>query len=182
MRSTEGQRFALAPHPVAPAGWPVRSIETRVARDPDGRLTLTYAVEGDVDRVRLPVPGPAHRADGLWRHTCFEAFVAPDDGPGYVELNFSPSNAWACYAFTGYRSGMAVADEVEAPVIAVAHTSIQLSVEVSVGLTCLRVGAAARIGLAAVIEETNGNLSYWALAHPPGRPDFHHPRGFALEI
>ena len=39
-----------------------------------------------------------------------------------------------------------------------------------------------RIGLAAVIEETSGRKSYWALAHPPGRPDFHHAHGFAYEL
>jgi hypothetical protein len=39
-----------------------------------------------------------------------------------------------------------------------------------------------RIGLSAVIEDTNGEISYWALAHPPGKPDFHHANGFAYEI
>jgi hypothetical protein len=33
-----------------------------------------------------------------------------------------------------------------------------------------------------VIEERNGRKSYWALAHPPGEPDFHHPACFALEL
>ena len=28
-----------------------------------------------------------------------------------------------------------------------------------------------RLGLSAVIEETNGRKSYWALAHPPGKPE-----------
>ena len=37
-------------------------------------------------------------------------------------------------------------------------------------------------GLSAVIEDPNGVLSYWALRHPPGKPDFHHPDTFALEI
>ena len=32
------------------------------------------------------------------------------------------------------------------------------------------------------IEEASGRISYWALKHPPGRPDFHHPDGFALEL
>ena len=32
-----------------------------------------------------------------------------------------------------------------------------------------------RIGLSAVIETTDGALSYWALAHPAEKPDFHHP-------
>jgi hypothetical protein len=39
-----------------------------------------------------------------------------------------------------------------------------------------------RIALAAVIEDANGRLSYWGLRHPPGKPDFHHPNGFALEV
>jgi len=32
------------------------------------------------------------------------------------------------------------------------------------------------LGLSAVLEETNGRKSYWALAHPPGKADFHHSR------
>jgi len=40
----------------------------------------------------------------------------------------------------------------------------------------------ARIGLSAVIEETDGTKSYWALRHPPGKPDFHHPDCFALTL
>jgi len=36
--------------------------------------------------------------------------------------------------------------------------------------------------LSAVIEEESGTLSYWALRHAPGRADFHHPDGFALEL
>ena len=43
------------------------------------------------------------------------------------------------------------------------------------GITC-------RAGLSAVIEEADGTKSYWALAHPPGKPDFHRAEGFALEL
>jgi hypothetical protein len=39
-----------------------------------------------------------------------------------------------------------------------------------------------RLGLSAVIEETNGRKSYWALTHPPGQPDFHHSDCFAAEL
>ena len=39
-----------------------------------------------------------------------------------------------------------------------------------------------RAGVSAVIEETDGTKSYWALAHPPGPPDFHHPDCFLLEL
>ena len=39
-----------------------------------------------------------------------------------------------------------------------------------------------RLGLSAVIEETAGRKSYWALAHPGGRPDFHHAAGLAYDL
>jgi hypothetical protein len=39
-----------------------------------------------------------------------------------------------------------------------------------------------RLGLSAVVEEKNGVLSCWPLKHPPGKPDFHHPDAFALEL
>ena len=41
---------------------------------------------------------------------------------------------------------------------------------------------ALRLGASAVIETADGALSYWALAHPAGRPDFHHADGFALDL
>ena len=39
-----------------------------------------------------------------------------------------------------------------------------------------------RIGLSTVIEATDGAISYWALAHPSDKPDFHHPDSFVLDI
>jgi hypothetical protein len=39
-----------------------------------------------------------------------------------------------------------------------------------------------QLALTAVIEETNGRKSYWALAHAPGNPDFHDIAGFTLDL
>ncbi len=181
MSSIQAHTLALAPHPSAPSD-AVRAIEARVARAPDGMLTLTYSLEGDVSRMRLPAPRLARRAEGLWRHTCFEAFIAPDPGPAYLELNFSPSGEWASYAFSAYRNGKAVAEDTEAPTIAVERGASGVTIDAAICLTRLRGGASARVALAAVIEESSGSLSYWALEHPPGKPDFHDPRSFALQI
>ena len=38
------------------------------------------------------------------------------------------------------------------------------------------------LAVSAVIEETDGTKSFWALRHPPGPPDFHHPDCFALTL
>jgi len=173
--------LALTPHPATPCDV-VRAIEVQVRRGADGTLSLQYTLEGDVSRLRLPPPRPARRADRLWQHTCFEAFIAKVPGSAYIELNFSPSGEWAGYAFDAYRSGMAVAEDIEAPKIGVTRGDGSLSVQVSVSLACLRGGAAARIALAAVVESSSGSLSYWAIEHPTGKPDFHHARGFALQV
>jgi hypothetical protein len=175
------QTLALTQHPATPCE-AVRAVGARVARAPDGVLTLTFSVEGDTSRICLPPPSPPRRANGLWRHTCLEAFVAADSGSAYLELNFSPSGEWASYTFSDYRDGMAVAEDIETPAIAVIPAEGRLTVNATVCLTSLRGGAAARVALAAVIEGSSGSLSYWALRHPPGKPDFHHPYGFSLNI
>ncbi len=197
-------RASLAPHPSTPCA-AVRSIDVRVVRH-SGRIELSYRIEADPGRIRLPRRAAPRQADELWRHTCFEAFVMPDPGPAYGELNFSPSGEWACYGFERYREGMSRLAPVRAPSIMIASQgrttpaessgSIPISdrrsdcaaepgrwlLRASVELDALAGGAAARAALAAVIEESDGRLCYWALAHPPGGPDFHHAAGFALRI
>ena len=39
-----------------------------------------------------------------------------------------------------------------------------------------------RLGLSVVIETLDGAISYWALAHPSEKPDFHHPDSFILTL
>jgi hypothetical protein len=138
-----------------------------------------------MSRVRLPHSGPGRRADTLWKHTCFEAFVAPAEESGYYEFNFSPSLDWAIYGFSAYREGMSQAEVGRVPEISVRRREDGLDLQSAVSLSeiaDLRDTRHLRIALAAVIEDQNGRLSYWALRHPPGKPDFHHPNGFALEI
>ena len=127
----------------------------------------------------------AARSDGLWQHTCFEAFVRGLSGTEYYEFNFAPSTQWAAYRFSGYRSGMCVAAEISAPLIEVRSSpdcfTLQASLELD-RLSDLPRRASWRLGLSAVIEDTSGCKSYWALAHPPGKPDFHHADCFAHEL
>ena len=115
------------------------------------------------------------RADELWRHTCFEAFVRPSPGDAYYEFNFAPSTQWAAYGFSGYRSGMRVANEIGAPFIEVQPSDERYALQASLDLERLPdlpKDAVWRLGLSAVIEETNGSISYWALTHPPGKRGF----------
>jgi hypothetical protein len=103
----------------------------------------------------------------------------------YYEFNFAPSTQWAAYRFNGYRSGLIVADEIDAPQIEVQSSpgccTLQASLDLA-RLSALPRKAFWRLGLSAVIEDTSGRKSYWALAHPPGKPDFHHADCFAYEL
>ena len=159
-------------------------VEVDVARTRADRLVLSYIVTGTMSDILMPRVMAAARTDDLWRHTCFEAFVRGSSGPAYYEFNFSPSTQWAAYRFDSHRSGMHVA-KVSAPAIEVRSqpdgTTVQASLELD-RLPELSREASWRLGLSALIEDQSGDMSYWALAHPPGKPDFHHTDGFALEF
>ncbi|MDP8994286.1 MAG: DOMON-like domain-containing protein [Pseudomonadota bacterium] len=152
-------------------------MEAEVARPAADLLALRYVLAGTVAGLRLPPPAPAERADRLWEHSCFEAFVRAPPHPGYAEFNFAPSGRWAAYRFEGYREGMSPA--AACPKIAVAAGAERLELAARVALPA---DASWLVGLAAVVEEADGNRSFWALDHPPGAPDFHHPACFVLEL
>jgi hypothetical protein len=178
-------RLQLIPNPDTPSE-AVAAIAVEIARPDPATLNLRYTLTGGVGRLAVPGPAAPGRADDLWRHTCFEAFLRPQtqDGPGaaYVEFNFAPSTQWAAYSFTGYREGAAPAP-IAAPRIQLATTdeALDLTVQLNLAGLNLRPGPC-WLALCAVVEETTGAKSYWALAHPPGRPDFHHRSSFACRL
>ena len=140
----------------------------------DGALSLVYWILGDLGSIRIPAVSPGGRADALWSHTCCEAFVARPGDPGYRELNLAPSGQWQSYGFCGYREGgtpLAAA----APRISCRLAADRLVLEAWIPGDWLPSGTDLRLGLAVVLEDLDGGLSYWALRHPSGRPDFHWP-------
>ena len=162
-------------------------IEVRVEAG-SGTLRLRYRLHGDLPRIRVPSASRAGRADGLWRHTCFEAFLHAGTAPRYLELNFSPSGQWAAYRFSGYRDGREPLELEEPPRIVVRREggagrggSLELAASVRLPVPGA-IGRKLRLGLCAVVEDDAGGLSYWALRHAAGRPDFHHRQTFALEL
>lgn len=158
----------------------VDRVAVAISATKPGLLTLRYTVEGRIGALVLPAPAEPLRSDELWRHTCCEAFLREAEGEAYREFNFSPSTRWAAYRFDAYRAGMRPAAEIAAPEIAVETCDDTLVLGVALRVPELAAGA--RLGLSAVIEEAGGRKSYWALAHPPGKPDFHHSDCFALEL
>jgi hypothetical protein len=160
-------------------------IEVDVSRPSRDSLALSYVVHGNIGALRLPsITAPA-RSDELWQQTCFEAFVGSAADAAYYELNFAPSTQWAAYRFASYRSGMHVATEIVAPRIEVQSAPDRFTLQAVLsldGLSDLPRDLGWRLGLAAITEDTNSDKSYWALAHPPGKPDFHHFDCFVHEF
>lgn len=160
-------------------------IDVEVARPRPSTLVMRYFVTGKISDLLLPPVTPPTRADELWQHTCFEAFIGASPSTAYYEFNFAPSTQWAVYRFSCYRSGMRIVGEINSPRIEVRSSSECYELRVSLELDRLPGlpdDATWRLGLSAVIEETSGRKSYWALAHPPGDADFHHSVCFAREL
>ena len=158
----------LVCHPDTPCP-AVQRLNVAVERVGLDRLSLHYSLLGDLSGLAIPAPAPCAREDGLWAHTCFEAF-ADVGGDSYLEFNFSPSGRWAAYGFDGYRLGMAPLEGLPPPELATVATVTSLNVRV---VLTVPLKAPIRLGLTAVVETLGCGLSYWALGHPPGRPDFH---------
>ena len=142
-------------------------------------VTLRYRVYGDIAALVIPPPAQPVRTGELWKSTCFELFVRSGTAGSYCEFNFSPSTQWAAYGFRGYREGMAPAPVEREPIISYAEPVESFDLHVSLPIRLPRSG---RLGLSAIVEEKGGHKSYWALAHPPGDPDFHDPACFALQL
>jgi hypothetical protein len=163
----------------------IHGVDANVSCNATNELSVTYLLAANTGQVRIPSPAIPRRVDGLWQHTCFEAFVGFKDGPAYYEFNFSPSREWAAYLFRGYRDGGPLEAEELAPAISVQQSGdlLALSAVVQLGrLPLIQSGIIIKLGLSAVIEETDGKFSYWALKHPAEKPDFHHADSFALEF
>ena len=159
----------------------IGGIDVVVGGSASGTLNLAFVLEGKLSALRIPEPRASRRAHDLWRHTCFEAFLMAEEGPGYLEFNFSPSGEWAAYTFRGYRDGGELETDM-APVITVHYSEVRLELHAAIHTGSMLTGRSLRLGLSAVVEAADGALSYWALQHPPGKPDFHHADAFALQL
>jgi hypothetical protein len=184
MSSRAQSSAVLHYHPDTPCT-AVESIKAAIRSDKGGVLTVTYVVNSVVDQLRIPPDRAARGVDELWQHTCFELFIGAKNDAEYYEFNFSPSGEWAAYEFRNYRDGGPLrADELDVK-IAVQRRAETLELIAVIrlnGLAGIRPDVYLSLGLSAVIEDLNGSLSYWALKHPPGKPDFHHADNFTMQI
>jgi hypothetical protein len=162
--------FSLHQHPSAPMPQ-IATVQVEV-KQTDTDIVLSYQVHGEMASMRVPAPEVnKQRVDGLWAHTCGEAFVAELDEHGYREWNFSPSGQWQAYEFKRYREQCSQ-PIVVAPQIQQTLEADRLLLQVTIPYPGPQ-GAILRLGLTMVLENQAQELSYWALQHFGDRPDFH---------
>lgn len=166
-------RLSLQCHPLTPVSV-VDEISLTYEWKSHGTLWLRYHAEGLLHDLELPAYVPQKRANGLWETTCFELFLQESSANRYCEFNFSPSSLWAAYQFSDYRNGMKNLQLPTAPDIHLDFSDSHAAIEVTLALPDILGAASLNAAFSAVIAEKNGSKSYWALSHPPGKPDFHH--------
>ena len=179
--------LALTCHPATPCPLDLQlSVSLAAAGTETGAgWLLHYRITGDTAGLRVPPPSVPGPADGLWQHTCLEAFVARAGEPAYQEFNFSPSGRWAAYRFSTERVRDLPAEAAApacAPELVFVEQPQSMDLQVWLPREALppaAAGAPLMLGLSAVLETRDGQLSYWALHHPAARPDFHHRAGLA---
>ncbi|HEY3785623.1 MAG TPA: DOMON-like domain-containing protein [Steroidobacteraceae bacterium] len=186
MAAPLAQQILLSAHPSTPSE-AIGALEVRVQAHTNNTLSLAYRLRADMARIRLPGPSASAtqargRADELWKHTCFEAFITQPGASDYDELNFSPDGQWAAYHFSGYREGMSPLELAVPPGISVRRSPDRVELDARVQLSRPLAGGLLKLALCAVIEEHSGTLRYWAARHPPGQPDFHHRDGYVVEL
>jgi hypothetical protein len=169
----------LLPHPANPPR-AVDSVTARILGADDNWLRLRWRIEGAGMLVVPPFAGKG-RADELWQTTCFELFLMPEGGNAYCEFNLSPSERWAAYDFAGYRDGMS-----DRPLEREPQGTMRLGSSFAIFDAAIPLGALPRgdchMNVAAVIEEQGGMKSFWALAQPAEKPDFHDPACFLATL
>ncbi|MCX8017796.1 MAG: hypothetical protein N2690_07875, partial [Rhodocyclaceae bacterium] len=157
-------------------------IEASLRRAAGGVLEIVYTLHGLNLDLRVPTPHAPAPADALWQSTCCELFLAPTGQAGYREFNFSPSGQWAAYDFSAPRQRVPRPYAGPAPHQVFVREEALMKLTVSLPAAALPKAETLRLALAVILAAAGGYQGYWALSHPPGPPDFHHPAGFLLSL
>ena len=148
-------------------------------------LRIRYCLSGSSSNILIPEPaGYPARKDELWLETCFEFFLAHPGHPSYWEFNLSPSGDWNIFRMDAYRrAGFRQEEKIQGLQIRIGHDDGRICLDADVNLSpIMAAGNRIQAGVASVIQTRDRHETYWALAHPGARPDFHLRESFMLEI
>ncbi len=151
----------------------------------DNQLNIKYLLTGDLSTIIIPQSNktPLRQYD-LWEHTCFELFLKLKGTTRYWEFNLAPSGNWNVFYFLDYRLNIIEEQAFESFPFKVAFQSPEsLIAEANIDLSKLDItNKDLDIAITTVLENKDGQLSYWALTHPAIEADFHHPNSFIVSL
>jgi hypothetical protein len=182
MAISSAMRLSLIPHPATPPSQPFKvwaNVEHAASLGAVATTNIWFGVGAPATRFVIAEPGEPERVDGLWRTTCFEAFLRASGEQSYREWNFAPSGAWAAYDFFGYREGSTTAEIGAPPYVRMEDNFTWWTLGATIAVDA---DVSWELGLSAVLEEKDGTKSYWALAHDGDKPDFHAPGCFTARL
>jgi hypothetical protein len=174
--------FSLIPFP-AP-NIPQISITGEISLQ-DNIVNLRYSLSGKIENILLP-PAAVNpsRKDELWQETCFEFFLAIKNQPQYWEFNLSPSGDWNIYHMDAYRRvGFREETSIQRLPFEVRNETGEFHLNALVDLhPMLPPVQFLEFGITAIIQNSDGNETYWALAHAAPFADFHLRESFILGL
>lgn len=139
-----------------------------------GNLELHYYLQYSDGDLILPSASSTERRDGLWEHTCFEAFVGQPGQLGYWEINLSPNGDWNFYHLSGYRENLKPDDALNKLPITLHKNASGLELSCTVPLSSvIDPDSPLEISLTAVLEHPTEGCSFWAWKHSGKEADFH---------
>jgi hypothetical protein len=146
-------------------------------------IIAEFILRGDTQSIQWPATaGHTRPGTDLWKHTCFELFISQPGHRDYWEYNFSPSRQWAVYAFQSYRQP-AAQSFTQTPIIEPPHQSdTEFALQVRFTPESPLLKSPLNLGIAAIIETTDGQRHYYALRHCGNKPDFHLRESFVLDL
>lgn len=150
----------------------------------EGKIQITYNLQDLNTLIEFNDTSENERVVGLWESTCFELFILSPSGK-YYEFNFSPSGNWNIFYFESYRSDLKEAIDCPTPLIDVrAHK--EKKIHLTYDLFELPNGffemGKMKVGITAVLEDNKKSKSFWSLAHPKDKADFHSPIGMTIKL
>lgn len=140
------------------------------------RFVLTGVLNGVIglcSHRRGAAPTPT---EGLWESTCFEAFFGPEGSTVYYEVNAAADGRWMVFRFEKERIGRTPQPELRPEFFSAELRADRFEMILRFDVSSAT-DLADRVLIAApsaVLEETSGERSYWALVHST-KPDFHNP-------
>ena len=176
------KEFELIPFEICALG---EAIDLRVGigwEDNGSVLVVQFRLMGAIDRLKIPpVSDMPQRLTGLWETTCLECFLGALGREQYWEINLSPSGDWNVFQLDGYRESLRVEQSIETLPFWVKRDDDRMTVEMRLDIQKLGLCRdSIELSVTSVLQETTGDISYWASAHTGAEPDFHLRNSFVI--